>query len=91
MNVPQVNTEVLLYLMKMSLCTNARQPIYVTYIQQIKYLNRIQIIKYVKGNVQILNSFSNTYDTGRNVNHFIKNFSHINYSDLLLRKRFAVI
>jgi len=70
--------------MKISLCTNARQPIYATYNQQIEYINRKQIIKYVKGNVQILNSVSNIYDTGRNGNHFIKNFSHINSSELLL-------
>jgi hypothetical protein len=86
MNVPQVYTEVLLYRMKISLCTNTRKPIYATHNQQIKYINRLQIIKYVKGNVQIVNSVSNVYDTGRNVNQFIKNFSHINSSELLLRK-----
>jgi len=59
MNVPQVYAEVLLHRMKISLFTNARKPIYATYNQQIKYLNCLQIIKYVKGNAQIVNSVSN--------------------------------
>lgn len=76
MNVPQFYTEVLMYRMKISLCANARKPIYATSNQQIKYLNPLQIIKYVTGNVQIVNSVSNICDTGTSVNHFIKNFSH---------------
>jgi hypothetical protein len=60
--------------MEIRLCINARKPIYATYNQQIKYLNHLRIIKYIEGYVQIVNSVSKFYDTGINVNHFIKNF-----------------
>jgi hypothetical protein len=86
MKVPQVYPKLLFYLMKISLCTNARNPIYATYNQQIKFLNRLQIIRYIKKKLPISNSVCNLFDTGRNVNHFIKNCSPINSSELFLRK-----